>query len=41
MAEIVSAVGLVIDVTAVLTLILLAHSESGMAGLAVPDRVSH
>ena len=37
MAEMFSTVGLVIDVTAVLTLILLSHAESGMARIVGTD----
>ena len=38
MAEIFSTVGLVIDVTAVLALIILSHAESGMARIVGTDR---
>ena len=37
MAEIFSTVGLVIDVTAVLILIILSHAESGMARIIGTD----
>ncbi len=37
MAEIFSTVGLVIDVTAVLTLIILSHAELGMGSIAGTD----
>ena len=37
MAEILSTVGLVIDVSAVLTLILLSHAESGMSRIVGTD----
>ncbi len=37
MAEVFSTVGLVIDVTAVLTLIILSHAESGMASIVGTD----
>ena len=37
MAEIFSTLGLIIDVTAVLTLILLSHAESGMARIVGTD----
>ena len=37
MAEIFSTIGLIIDVTAVLTLILLSHAESGMARIVGTD----
>ena len=37
MAEILSTVGLLIDVTAVFTLIVLSHAESGMARIVGTD----
>ena len=38
MSEMFSTVGLVMDVTAVLTLILLSHAESGMARIVGTDK---
>ena len=38
MSEIFSTVGLVMDVAAVLTLILLSHAESGMARIVGTDK---
>ena len=37
MAQVLSTVGLLIDVSAVLTLILLSHAESGMARIVGTD----